>query len=265
MASKRRNKKYVQFVILMQQWGKSDGGGGDGSGGGDDGAVVSGPSGSDNTQQLVQALVDNGIIQLNHKATIRVIETTGHQTNQTADIADLKTLSLGTFAVRQSTDTRSGLVLETVGDSGDDPKMVIQQNTSRPTAILVQRNLVLAAAAAVANGGAGCGTASGSAAKVTAAVGSSGAPGVLQIVRHQPHHMQSHPNAVVANAGSSSSLGEAKAPPPASDKPPPQTSSGKSRLLYLSHLQAPWSITAYERRDISRNRAAYGFSWKIRH
>lgn len=58
-----------------------------------------------NTQQLVQALVDNGIIQVNHKATIRVIDS-GKTDSQ--ELADFKTLNLGTFAVKQSADTRSG-------------------------------------------------------------------------------------------------------------------------------------------------------------
>lgn len=69
---------------------------------GEDGDKDSGPP---NTQQLVQALVDNGIIQLNHKATIRVIDSSKPE-NQ--ELADFKTLNLGTFAVKQSSDNRSG-------------------------------------------------------------------------------------------------------------------------------------------------------------
>lgn len=103
---------------------------------GDEGEKEAGPP---NTQQLVQALVDNGIIQLNHKATIRVIDSSKPE-NQ--DLSDFKTLNLGTFAVKQSSDTRSGILLETVGetDGGCEQKLLsLVQN--RP--ILVQRNLVV--------------------------------------------------------------------------------------------------------------------------
>ncbi|KAF6209220.1 hypothetical protein GE061_014965 [Apolygus lucorum] len=94
--------------------------------------------GGPNTQQLVQALVDNGIIQLNHKATIRVIDNSKPESQ---DLADFKTLNLGTFAVKQSSDTRSGILLETVGDgeNGEQKVVSLVQNRS----VLIQRNLVL--------------------------------------------------------------------------------------------------------------------------
>ncbi|XP_073971429.1 calmodulin-binding transcription activator 2-like isoform X3 [Rhodnius prolixus] len=91
-----------------------------------------------NTQQLVQALVDNGIIQVNHKATIRVIDS-GKTDSQ--ELADFKTLNLGTFAVKQSADTRSGILLETVGEAEGGEQKVVSLVQNRP--ILVQRNLVL--------------------------------------------------------------------------------------------------------------------------
>ncbi|XP_024081456.1 calmodulin-binding transcription activator 2 isoform X3 [Cimex lectularius] len=94
--------------------------------------------GAPNTQQLVQALVDNGVIQLNHKATIRVIDNSKPDSQ---DLADFKTLNLGTFAVKQSPDTRSGILLETVGDGESGEQKVVSLVQNRP--ILVQRNLVL--------------------------------------------------------------------------------------------------------------------------
>lgn len=102
---------------------------------GEEGEKDNGPP---NTQQLVQALVDNGIIQLNHKATIRVIDSSKPESQ---DLSDFKTLNLGTFAVKQSSDTRSGILLETVGESDSCEQKVVSLVQNRP--ILVQRNLVV--------------------------------------------------------------------------------------------------------------------------
>lgn len=113
--------------INLKTRGKGEGDDGDKDGG-------TGP----NTQQLVQALVDNGIIQLNHKATIRVIDSAKPESQ---DLADFKTLNLGTFAVKQSSDTRSGILLETVGESDSGEQKVLSLVQNRP--ILVQRNLVV--------------------------------------------------------------------------------------------------------------------------